>query len=170
MAAAVWLAATAATMGFAGPAYADPQPATVLCDLQQLAVAGSPSQPGLGHRAIQLNFTLLPGVGPCEMSGYPTVAAEVAGASPVNAEQTPGGYLGGAKPGTPATLEPGRGAHAMVEWTAAGDTTCTIYGSAPTDVHLRVQPPDIWQTFDVPISVGRNEGLCNLQVHAVTGD
>jgi len=26
------------------------------------------------------------------------------------------------------------------------------------------------QTFTVPISVGRNEGLCNLQIHPLTGD
>jgi hypothetical protein len=168
LAAAVWLAATAATMGSAGPAHADPD--VVLCDLQQLAVAASPSQPGLGHRAVQLNFTLLPGVSPCQMSGYPAVSAEVAGAAPVNAEQTPGGYLGSAKPGTTVALEPGRGAHAMVEWTAAGDSTCAIYGPTSTDGRLVVTPPDIWQNFDVPFSVGRNEGQCNLQVHPVTGD
>jgi hypothetical protein len=36
------------------------------------------------------------------------------------------------------------------------------------DVTLRVTPPGMSQTFTVPISVGRNEGLCNLQIHPLT--
>jgi hypothetical protein len=168
VAAAVWLAAAAATMGSAGPAYADPEIGP--CDIQQLSVAASPLQPGLGHRAVQLNFTLQPDVRPCQLSGYPTVDAEVTGAAPVHAEQTPSGYLGGATPGTTVTLEPGRGAHAMVEWVAAGNSTCAIYGPTPTDVRLRVIPPEMWQTFDVPISIERNEGLCSLQVHPLAAD
>jgi Protein of unknown function (DUF4232) len=170
LAAAMWLAATAATMGSAGPAHADPE--IGLCDIQQLAVAASPSQPGLGHRAVQLNFTLQPDVGACQLSGYPTVDAQVqvAGAAPVHAAPTPSGYLGGATPGTTLTLVPGRGAHAMVEWVAAGDSTCAIYGPTSTDIRLQVIPPGTWQTFDVPISIGRNEGLCDLQVHPLAAD
>jgi Protein of unknown function (DUF4232) len=97
----------------------------------------------------------------------------VDGAAPVHAKQTPGGYLGGATPGATVTLEPGHGAHAMVEWVAATrgpDPACTIYGPSGADVTLRVTPPGISQTFTVPISVGRNEGLCNLQIHPLTGD
>jgi hypothetical protein len=169
-AAAVWLAAAAATIGSSARAHADPEVAP--CDIQQLAVAMGPSQPGLGHRAVLLNFTLQPDVSQCQLSGYPTVDAEVLvpGAAPVHAEQTPHGYLGGATPGTTVTLAPGRGAHAMVEWVAAGDATCAIYGPTSTHVRLRVIPPGMWQTFDVPISIERNEGLCNLQVHPLAGD
>lgn len=103
------------------------------------------------------------------------MAAEVNvdGAAPVHAKQTPGGYLGGTTPGTTVTLEPGHGAHAMVEWVAAAggpDPTCAIYGPSGADVTLRVTPPGMSQTFTVPISVGRNEGLCNLQIHPLTGD
>jgi hypothetical protein len=36
------------------------------------------------------------------------------------------------------------------------------------DVTLRVTPPGMSQTFTVPISVGRNESLCNLQIHPLT--
>jgi hypothetical protein len=73
----------------------------------------------------------------------------------------------GAAPGTTVTLEPGHGAHAMVEWVAAAggpDPTCAIYGPSGADVTLRVTPPGMSQTFTVPISVGRNEGLCNQQI------
>ncbi|MDT5347444.1 MAG: hypothetical protein QOH91_731 [Mycobacterium sp.] len=170
VAAAVWTAAVTMTVAFAGPVHADPEIGP--CDIQQLAVAASSSQPGMGHRAVQLNFTLQPDITPCQLSGYPTVDAEVLapGAAPVHAEQTPNGYLGGATPGTTVTLAPGHGAHAMVEWVAAGNSTCAIYGPDSTDIRLRVIPPGMWQTFDVPISVGRNEGLCNLQVHPLVAD
>ena len=170
MKAMVWMAAVAAAMGFADPAHADPAPDLVPCDIQQLAVAASPLQPGLGHRAVQLNFTLLPDINPCQMRDYPTVDADVPGAASVHAEQTPSGYLGGAKPYTIVALAPGHGAHAMVEWVAAGDSSCTIYGPNGADVRLRVIPPGMWQIFDVPISVGRNEGKCNLQVHPLAAD
>jgi len=56
LATAVWTAATAATITFAGPASADP--AVGACDAPTHAVAASSAQPGLGHRAVQLNFTL----------------------------------------------------------------------------------------------------------------
>ena len=175
LAAAVWMAATAATIGFAGPAPADP--AVGPCDPGALTVAAGWAQPGLGHRAVQLNFTLQPGATSCQLSGYPTVdafvetGADAEGASPVHAEQTPGGYLGGAVPGATVTLEPGHGAHAMLEWIASAPVPdCSTYEGPRTNVRLRVIPPGMSQTFTVPISIGRNEGLCRLQVHSLTGD
>ncbi len=165
MAAAMW----AVTIGVAGPAAADPEVAP--CDPQTLAVDASPAQPGLGHRGVQLNFTLQAGGGACQLSGYPTVDALVEGAPPIHAEQTTHGYLGGATPDTTVTLEPGRGARAMVEWVAATGKQgppCQIYGPSGADATLRVTPPGTSQTFSVPISVVRNEGLCWLQVHPVT--
>jgi Protein of unknown function (DUF4232) len=79
----------------------------------------------------------------------------------------------GAAPGATVKLEPGHGAHAMVERVAAAggpDPACTNYGPSGADVTLRVTPPGMSQTFTVPISVGRNEGLCNLQIPPLTGD
>jgi hypothetical protein len=175
-AAALWLAATAATIGCAGSAHADP--AIGPGDPQALTVTSGGAQPGLGHRAIQLNFTLQSGAGSCQLSGYPTVDAlvqtgvDVDGAAPVHAKQAPSGYLGGAVPGTTVTLEPGHGAQSMVEWVAAGtvqDQTCQIYGPSGADVRLHVTPPRMSQTFTVPIKVGRSEGLCSLQVHPLAG-
>src|SRR5262249_51892448 len=136
--AAMWMAATAATIGFAAPAHADPPIDAPVgpCDGREIAVAGAWSQPGLGHRGVQLNFTLQPGASSCQLSGYPAVDAEVEaeGASPVHAKQTPSGYLGGARPGVTVTLEPGHDAHALVEWFAGGDPTCSTYGPTYTDV------------------------------------
>jgi hypothetical protein len=157
--AAVWLAAVAAGMACAVAAPGDPD--IVPCDLQQLAVTGGPMQAGAGHRAIPLQFALLPGVSACQLRDYPTVDAIVPGGS-ISAKPTPSGYLGGAEPAKTLTLEPARGAHALVEWDAAG---CATYGSAPTEVHLHVIPPGTWQIFDVPVSIGPTEGLCDLQVH-----
>ena len=108
-----------ATIAVAGPASADPEAGP--CDPQVLTVDASPAQPGLGHRAVQLNFTLQAGAGACQLAGYPTVDAFLngaAGAPPIHAQQLPRGYLGGATPGAAVTLQPGHGAHAMVEWTA----------------------------------------------------
>jgi hypothetical protein len=170
MQAAAAAVAWTATIAVAGPASADPEAGP--CDPQALTVNTSWAQPGLGHRAVQLNFTLPAGAGACQLSGYPTVDAEVIGAAPIHAEQTSQGYLGGATPGTTVTLQPGHDAHAMVEWVAATGKQgppCQIYGSSGADVTLRVTPPGMAQTFTVPISVGRNEGLCWLQVHPLTG-
>ena len=165
----MWRASTAATTGVAAHASADP---VGMCDPQQLTVTSRHVQSGLGHRGIQVDFTLVPGAAPCQLMGYPTVdaflEAEVDGAAPVNAEQTPQGYLGGATPGVAVTLDAGHGAHAMVEWAADG-TGCTIYGPNPTDVRLQVTAPATAQVFTLPLSVGRNEGLCNFQVHPLTG-
>ena len=175
--AAVWIAATTATIGFAVPAAADPPGGP--CDPQALTVAPGTPSAGLGHRAVLLNFTLAPGANSCQLSGYPAVdavvepGADVAGATPIHAKQTPTGYLGAPAPGGTVTLEPGRGAHAMVEWVAsatAQDPACPIYGDAGADARLRVTPPGMSQVFTVPISVGRNEGLCSLQVHPLTAD
>lgn len=167
---AVWLAA-AATTAAGGTANADPEIA--LCDIQQLAVSAGPQQAGLGHRGIQLNFTAQPDVSACELSGYPAVVALVPTGTQIQAKPTPQGYLGGGTPGATAVLVPGHGAHAMVEWSATGtaqDQDCPTYGSAPTDIRLRVIPPGTWQTFDIPVSIGANEGICNLQVHPLTAD
>jgi uncharacterized protein DUF4232 len=171
LAAAVWFAATAATIGFAGPASADPPVGS--CDPGALTVAAGSSSAGLGHRAVQLNFTLQPGAGSCQMSGYPTVDAEVdvEGATPIHAKQTLTGYLGAPVPGGTVTLEPGHGAQSMLEWVAfAGgqDPACQIYGPTDADARLHVTAPGMSQAFTVPISIGRNEGLCNLQVHPLT--
>ena len=168
LAATVWFAATVATTPSVTPAHADP--AAGGCDPHTLAVAASAGQPGLGHRAVLLNFTLQPGAAACQLTGYPTVDAQIEGAAPIHAAQTPGGYLGGATPGVTVTLQPGRGTHAMLEWVAAGDNHCQIYGPAGAHGNLIVTPPGTAQSFTVPISVGRNEGLCTLQVHPVTGD
>jgi Protein of unknown function (DUF4232) len=173
LAATVWAVATAATVGLGGPAHADPTVGP--CDQQQLTVTAGREESGLGHRAVQLSFTLQSGANSCQLSGYPTVDAEVnvAGGAPIHAKQTPTGYLGAPVPGGTVTLEPGHGAHAMLEWvafTTGQDPTCQIYGSTPTDVTLRVTPPRTSQTFNVPITVGLNEGLCNLQVHPLTAD
>jgi hypothetical protein len=173
LAGAMWMAATAATIGFADPAHADPPVGP--CDPQQLTVAAGQTDSGLGHRAVWLNFTLQPGAGSCQLSGYPTVDAEVLadGSAPIHAKQTPTGYLGAPVPGGTVTLDPGQGARAMVEWAAIGtqqDPTCQIYGSAGADVRLHVSPPGMSQVSIVPISVGRNEGLCGLKVHPLTAD
>jgi Protein of unknown function (DUF4232) len=164
LAAALCSAATAATIGFAGPASADP----ATCDPQALTVGSSRGQSGLGHRSMQLTFTLQPGAAACQLTGYPTVDALADSAAPIHAAQTPSGYLASATPVTTVTLTPGQGAHAIVEWVAAAggqDKACQIYGDTPPDMTLRVTPPGSSQTFDVPIKAGRNEGLCNLLVH-----
>ncbi|MGB9302217.1 MAG: DUF4232 domain-containing protein [Mycobacterium sp.] len=157
---------SAVPIGFAARASAD-EP----CDPGALAVTKSPLQPGMGHRAVQLDFTLQSGA--CQLTGYPTVDAEpqVEGAAPIHAAQTPSGYLGGAVAGGTVTLTPGHGAHAMLEWIGSAPVPdCSTYARPSTDVSLSVTPPGMSQTFTVPIAVGRNEGLCRLQVHPLTGD
>jgi hypothetical protein len=157
---------TATPHGLAAPAAADPA-----CDPGQLTVTTSSLQPGMGHRAAQLDFTLQSGT--CQLTGYPTVdaQAQVDGAAPIQAEQTPTGYLGSPVPGGTVTLTPGHGAHAMLEWIGSvPGPDCVTYDGPSTNFTLRVTPPGMSQTFTVPIGVGRSEGLCHLLVHPVTGD
>ena len=82
LAVAVWMAATAAGFGCPVPASADPPVGS--CDPQQLTVAAGRLDSGLGHRAVWLNFTLQPGAGSCQLSGYPTVDAEVLAETTLN--------------------------------------------------------------------------------------
>jgi Protein of unknown function (DUF4232) len=154
----------AAPIGLAAPAAADPT-----CDPGQLTVTTSSVAPGMGHRAAQLNFMLQSGT--CQLTGYPTVDAQAQGegAAPIHAAQTPTGYLGSPVPGGTVTLTPGHGAHAMVEWIGSVPN-CSTYEGPSTGFNLDVTPPGMSQTFTVPIAVGRNEGLCHLLVHPVTGD
>jgi hypothetical protein len=166
--AAVSTATTAVTIGFAGTAHADPTVGP--CDPQALTVAAGPTQAGLGHRAVQLDFTLPSGAGSCELSGYPTVSAELDVASPVSAGQTPMGYLGGALPGTTVTLLPGPGAHAMVEWSRAPQ--CEIRAARATGQHLPCTTAgdtarDGADAFR-PHLDREERGLCSLQVHPLT--
>ena|ERR1700722_14210267 len=171
LAASVWVAATPATIGSAGPAYADPPVGP--CDPQQLTVTADGRQSGLGHRSVWLNFTLQPGAGACQLSGYPTVDAEVLadGAASIQAKQTPSGYMAAPVPVTAVTLDPDHGAHAILEWVGnVPRPDCSTYEGPRTDARLQVTPPGMSQTFTVPISIGRNEGLCYLQVHPLTGD
>jgi hypothetical protein len=109
----------------------------------------------------------------CQLTGYPTVdaQAQVDGAAPIQAEQTPTRYLGSPVPGGTVTLTPGHGAHAMLEWIGSvPGPDCVTYDGPSTNFTLRVTPPGMSQTFTVPIGVGRSEGLCHLLVHPVTGD
>jgi hypothetical protein len=169
LAAAVWVTAAAAAMGCAAPADADPPVGS--CDPQQLTVSAGRMQSGLGHRAVQLNFTLQPGAGSCQLSGYPTVEAEVLadGAAPIRAEQTPSGYMAAPVPVATVTLDPDHDAHATLEWVGNVPLPdCSTYAGPRTDARLHVTPPGMSQPFTVPISIGRNEGLCRLQVHPLT--
>jgi hypothetical protein len=128
-------------------------------------------QSGLGHRAIQLAFALQPGAGSCQLSGYPTVDAEVLadGAAPIHAEQTPSGYMAGPVPVTTVTLDPDHPAHATLEWVGSVPRPdCSTYPGPRTDARLQVTPPGMPQAYTVPITIGRNEGLCYLQIHPLT--
>jgi Protein of unknown function (DUF4232) len=156
----------AAPIGLAAPAAADAS-----CDPGQLTVSTSSVAPGMGHRAAQLNFTLQSGT--CQLTGYPTVdaQAQVDGAAPIHAAQTPTGYLGSPVPGGTVTLTPGHGAHAMLEWIGSvPGPDCVTHDGPSTAFNLDVTPPGMAQVFTVPIAVGRSEGMCHLLVHPVTGD
>jgi hypothetical protein len=165
------LAALATATSMTAIVFAAPASAAGQCGPGALTVTSSPLQPGLGHRAVRLDFALQSGS--CRLSGYPTVDAEaqVEGADPVHAEQTPRGYLGGAVPGTTVTITPGHGAYAMLEWIGSAPVPdCSTYPGPRTAINLRVTPPGMSQTYTVPITVGRNEGVCRLEVHPLTSD
>ncbi|MCV7347535.1 DUF4232 domain-containing protein [Mycolicibacterium rhodesiae] len=134
------------------------------CDSGQLVVTAGPVRAGAGHRGVPLMFTLSPGAGACTLTGYPGVDSG-AGGPLLHAERAPRGYLGGLPGGVDipptVTVEPGRGAQAVVEGLAvdADGNQCPTYSD------LLVTAPDTTATVTVPATIG----TCRLQVHPVTG-
>lgn len=126
-------------------------------------MTASPTEGAVGHRALNLIFTLDGGAGPCTLTGYPAVESG-AGGPQIYAEPTLRGYMGGLPaaidvPPT-VTLSLSQQAQAMVEG-------LTVDGSGnlcPTYTELRVNPPDIVTVFAVPVTIE----ACRLQVHPLT--
>jgi Protein of unknown function (DUF4232) len=133
------------------------------CWSEQIAVSASPTQGAVGHRGLTLMFTLAGGAEPCTLTGYPGVDSGTGG-PPIHAQPTPRGYIGGLPAGGDApptvTVSLTTQAQAVVEGMAvdAAGSQC------PTYTDLAVSPPDIVQTFTVPVSIE----ACGLEVHPVT--
>lgn len=126
-----------------------------------LAVALGKSDAGVTHRSITLVFTNT-GSGPCQLTGYPGVAAlNGAGAQIAQAKRTLSGYLGGAKGIASITIAHGQSAAAVVEASAAtpDGKSCTGYAG------LVVTAPD--DTRSTKLS-WVSDACTNLEVHPVT--
>ena len=133
------------------------------CRAEQIAVTASPSQAAVGHRALNLIFSLAGGAAPCTLTGYPGVDSG-AGGPLIHAQPTLRGYMGGLPAGVAApptvTVSLSQQAQTIVEGTAvdAGGNQC------PTYTDLLVTPPDTPVVVTVPASIE----ACQLQVHPIT--
>ncbi|MFR9751473.1 DUF4232 domain-containing protein [Nocardia sp. 004] len=136
----------------------------VACGSGQVDVAVGGSEAAMGHRGVQLSFSLAAGAPPCTVTGYPGVDA-VGGGPVVSADRTPNGYLGGLPIGQDTAptvlLEPGRTAHALLEAVAYDSSGRTCAESSS----ILVTPPDSTDTRSLPVTIA----TCRLQVHPVTG-
>jgi len=133
------------------------------CWADQIAVSASPTDAGMGHRALTLNFALAGGGEPCTLSGYPGVDSG-AGGPLIHAEPTLRGYMGGLPAGVhappTAVLSVSTQAQAVVEGMALDGNG----NPCPTYNQLLVSPPDTIDVFDVPATID----ACQLQVHPIT--
>ncbi|WP_197520825.1 DUF4232 domain-containing protein [Mycobacterium sp. E2238] len=162
-AAATGYAATAMLGSSAWAMPTDTADAPTPCWSDQIAVAASPTQAAVGHRAATLVFSLAGGAEPCTLTGYPGV--DSGGGGPlIHAQPTPRGYMGGLPGGAevPPTviLSLSTQAQAVVEGIAvdANGEPC------PTYTDLLVNPPDTTVVLTVPVTID----ACALQVHPVT--
>ena len=133
------------------------------CWADQIAVSASPIDAAVGHRALNLIFTLAGGAQPCTLTGYPGVESG-AGDPPISAEPTLRGYMGGL-PATvdvppTVTLSLSQQAQAVVEGMAVDGSG----NPCPSYTELRVNPPDTVMVFAVPAAID----ACRLQVHPLT--
>jgi hypothetical protein len=109
-------ATAAATLGLPGTAHAD---TAAPCSNGQVQVSNGGEQAASGHREAILTFSLLPGVGPCTLTGYPGVDSGTGGPL-IHAKRTLSGFMGGVRTDTPPTItvSASQSAHAIVEGVA----------------------------------------------------
>ncbi|EUA05911.1 hypothetical protein I546_5895 [Mycobacterium kansasii 732] len=161
MAAASWAGTMAGPAAWAAPVDSNDEPTP--CRAERIALTASPTQAAVGHRALNLIFSLAGGAVPCTLTGYPGVDSG-AGGPLIHAQPTLRGYMGG----LPASVtEPptvivslSQQAQTVVESIAvdAGGGQC------PTYTDLLVNPPDTPVVFTVPATIE----ACQLQVHPIT--
>jgi hypothetical protein len=133
------------------------------CRSEQVAVAASPTQAAVGHRAVTLTFSLAGGAQSCTLTGYPGVETG-AGGPDIHAKPTLRGYLGG----LPSNVD----VPPTVTLSLAGQGQAIVEGMAvdrngnpcPTYTELQVNPPDTVIVLDVAATID----ACELQVHPVT--
>ena len=117
----------------------------------------------MGHRALNLIFSLAGGGEPCTLTGYPWVESGAGGPS-IHAQPTLRGYVGGLPAGVDvpptALLSVSTQAQAIVEATAIDGNG----NPCPTYTELLVNPPGATDVFTVPATID----ACVLQVHPVT--
>jgi Protein of unknown function (DUF4232) len=154
------LAATAATFtSVIGMPLADadtPPP----CRTRQVVVMHGLQQSASGHREVVLKFRLAPGDQPCTLTGYPGVDTG-AGGPLLHATRTLSGFQGGLRTDKlpTVTVAADQPQYAVVEGVAVDrndpERLC------PTYTELLVTPPDITETFTVPVEID----TCELEVH-----
>jgi hypothetical protein len=156
-------AATAtATVGLPATAHGVPTPP---CSNGQVVVTAGQYSTGMGHRGLELIFSLASGVQPCTLTGYPGVDSG-AGGPLVHAKRTLSGYMGGVRTETAPTITvtASQPAHAVVEGVAVDAND--VYRLCPTYTDMRVTPPDTTDTVTVPTRMD----TCELWVHPVGSD
>jgi len=153
------IAAVVAAYSWFAPAIS--QAAYPACQNGDVDVGATAMSPGVGHRGVELEFSLAPNSAPCTLTGYPGVDTG-SGGPLLHAERTLRGYLGGAPGGvTTITLAPRHGAVAVVEGVAVDDNG----NQCPSYATLRVTPPNTTETISVAVVAYID--ACALQVHPV---
>ncbi len=162
---------TSAATTFATPT--TEAPAVAGCQDGQISVTNAGGGSGLGHQDQVIVFTNQ-SRSTCSLAGFPAVAGlDVEGNQAVQAQRTPGGYMGGLPPGVTAPptvpLMPGQTASAVVEGTdmpVGSATSCPHYPA------LLVTPPGLSDSVRGTVSdLGANPpgfpGCSPIEVHPV---
>jgi hypothetical protein len=148
-------------------------PTVARCVNGQISVTNAGGGSGLGHQDQVILFTNQ-SRSTCSLTGFPGVAGlDAEGNQVVQAQRTPGGYLGGLPPGVTVPpmvpLMPGQTASAVIEGTdmpVGSATTCPHYPA------LLVTPPGLSDSVRVSVSdLGTNPpglpGCSPIEVHPV---
>ncbi|WP_327146563.1 DUF4232 domain-containing protein [Nocardia sp. NBC_01327] len=133
------------------------------CGSGQVIVGAAVMSPGMGHRGVRLNFSVVQASSPCTLSGYPGVDSG-SGGPLLHADRTLRGYLGGLPSGDDAiptvVLDGSHSAQAVVEGVAFDSRG----NGCPTYTDLHVTAPNTTDTATVSAQID----TCQLQIHPVT--
>jgi len=152
------IAAVVAAYSWFAPAIS--QAAYPACQNGDVDVGATAMSPGVGHRGVELEFSLAPNSAPCTLTGYPGVDTGSGGRY-----CTPSAHCAAIWAGSRGCHNdhagPRHGAVAVVEGVAVDDNG----NQCPSYATLRVTPPNTTETISVAVVAYID--ACALQVHPV---
>lgn len=143
---------------------------TPACGNKDLKLTIGATSAGMGHDDLSLIYTDIAGHA-CTLQGYPGAAVVDGSHLVLNAVRELNGYIGdmqqlGSAPRV--TLEPGRTASAVLEWTVDNGQTCYAKGQGSIEVTAPNTTFTVTVPFIYPYTVGHGAMICSgFEIHPV---